>query len=52
MNRIKVALIAGKMVGGGVESILMSINKYIDKNKFEVDLLVDEDSKNRPGKRN
>lgn len=38
------------MVGGGVESILMSINKYIDKNKFEVDLLVDEDSKIVPEK--
>ncbi|MCV3320377.1 glycosyltransferase [Pediococcus pentosaceus] len=45
MKKIKVALIAGKMVGGGVESLLMSISEYIDKDKFEVDLLVDNDSK-------
>lgn len=50
MDKIKVALIAGKMVGGGVESVLMSINKYIDKDKFEVDILVDDDSKIVPEK--
>ncbi|NRD14148.1 glycosyltransferase [Pediococcus acidilactici] len=45
MKKIRVALVAGKMVGGGVESLLMSISKYIDKDKFTVDLLVDSDSK-------
>lgn len=45
MKKIKVALIAGKMVGGGVESLLMSMSKYLDKDKFVVDLLVDSDSK-------
>ncbi|KRN94733.1 glycosyltransferase [Pediococcus stilesii] len=47
---MKVALIAGKMVGGGVESVLMNLNKFIDKDRFEVDILVDEDSKVVPEK--
>lgn len=50
MKKVRVALIAGKMVGGGVESLLLEIIKYIDKETFVIDLLVDEDSKIVPEK--
>ncbi|CAM3167612.1 glycosyltransferase [Pediococcus acidilactici] len=44
MQKVRVALIAGKMVGGGVESVMMNIIRYIDDETYDIDILVDEDS--------
>ncbi len=44
-RRIKLATVAGKMKGGGVESIVMEYMRQLDREKFELWLLVDSDSK-------
>lgn len=41
---IRVAHIMGKMVSGGVESVVMNYYRHIDKNKVQFDFIVDEDS--------
>lgn len=41
---IRVAQIVGKMVGGGVESVVMNYYRHIDRSKVQFDFLVDEDS--------
>lgn len=41
---IRVAQIIGKMVGGGVESVVMNYYKNIDKNKIQFDFIIDSDS--------
>lgn len=41
---IRVAQIVGKMVGGGVESVVMNYYRHIDRTKVQFDFLVDEDS--------
>lgn len=41
---IRVAHVIGKMVGGGVESVVMNYYRHIDRNKVQFDFLVDEDS--------
>lgn len=45
---IRVAQIVGKMVGGGVESVVMNYYRYIDRSKVQFDFLVDEDSTRVP----
>ena len=45
---IRVAQIVGKMVGGGVESVVMNYYRHIDRNKVQFDFLVDEDSTRVP----
>lgn len=40
----KVGFVVGKMVGGGVESVIINILKNIDKRKYDVDLIIDSDS--------
>lgn len=47
---IIIAQIMGKMVGGGVEAVVMNYYKHIDKNKVQFDFLIDEDSTNIPYK--
>lgn len=47
-KRIKIAIVAGKMNAGGVESIILSHLKNLDKNIFDIDILVDEDSNHIP----
>lgn len=42
---IRVAQIVGKMVGGGVETVVMNYYRYIDRAKIQFDFLVDADSK-------
>lgn len=41
---IRVGLIVGKMVGGGVESILLDLLKYSDNKKYVFDFIIDNDS--------
>ena len=41
---IRIAMIMGKMAGGGVESIVLNYFRFIDKNKFQFDFICDEDS--------
>lgn len=43
-KRVKLAIIVGKMKGGGVEATVMAYLRNIDKSRIEVSLLVDEDS--------
>lgn len=43
-SSIKVAHIIGKMVGGGVETIVLNYCKNIDPNKIKFDFLIDSDS--------
>mgnify|MGYP002517580641 CR=1 FL=1 len=45
---IRVAQIVGKMVGGGVESVVMNYYRHIDRSKVQFDFLVDEDSTRVP----
>lgn len=41
---IRVAMVMGKMLGGGVESVVMNYYRHIDRTKVQFDFLVDEDS--------
>lgn len=41
---IRVAHIMGKMVGGGVEQVVMNYHRHIDHSKVQFDFIVDEDS--------
>ncbi len=43
-RRIKLATVVGKMKGGGVESIVMEYLRQLDRERFELSLLVDSDS--------
>lgn len=45
---IIIAQIMGKMVGGGVEAVVMNYYRNIDKTKIQFDFLIDEDSTNIP----
>lgn len=38
----------GKMLGGGVESVVMNYYRHIDRNKVQFDFLVDADSTRVP----
>lgn len=44
----RVAMIMGKMSGGGVEAVVMNYYRHIDKTKFQFDFIVDSDSKKIP----
>ncbi|WP_427813645.1 hypothetical protein ACQKTA_10240 [Enterococcus sp. 22-H-5-01] len=41
---IRVAMIMGKMIGGGVEAVVMNYYRHIDKRKIQFDFIIDEDS--------
>lgn len=41
---IRVAQVVGKMVGGGVEAVVMNYYRHIDRSKVQFDFLVDSDS--------
>lgn len=41
---IRVAQVVGKMVGGGLESVVMNYYRHIDRSKVQFDFVVDEDS--------
>ncbi len=41
---IRVAHVVGKMVGGGLEAVVMNYYRHIDRSRVQFDLLVDSDS--------
>nr|WP_321972967.1 hypothetical protein [Paratractidigestivibacter sp.] len=41
---IRVAQVMGKMLGGGVETVVMNYYRHIDRSKVQFDFLVDADS--------
>lgn len=41
---IRVAHVMGKMLGGGVEAVVMNYYRHIDRSRVQFDFLVDEDS--------
>jgi len=41
---VRVAQVVGKMVGGGVESVVMNYYRHIDRKEIQFDFLVDADS--------
>ena len=41
---IRVAMVMGKMLGGGVEAVVMNYYRHIDRSKVQFDFLVDSDS--------
>lgn len=43
-KKIKVAEIIGKWVGGGLEQVVFNYTSRLDKNKFQIDYIIDEDS--------
>lgn len=47
---IRVAMIMGKMIGGGVEAVVMNYYRHIDKRKIQFDFIIDEDSISVPEK--
>lgn len=47
-NSIRVAHVMGKMISGGVESVVMNYYRHIDKDKIQFDFIVDEDSTHIP----
>ena len=47
-QRIIVAHIIGKWIGGGVESVVMNYYRNIDREKIQFDFICDEDSTNIP----
>lgn len=44
MAKYKVAFVIGKMVGGGLESVILDALEGIDSNEFQIDLIIDADS--------
>ena len=49
-EKIKIAQIIGKWVGGGVEAVVMNYYRNIDHSKIQFDFFCDEDSTNIPYK--
>lgn len=47
-EKIKIAQIIGKWVGGGVEAVVMNYYRNIDHSKIQFDFFCDEDSTNIP----
>ena len=45
---LRIAHIVGKMLGGGVEAVVMNYYRNIDKNKIQFDFICDNDSTNIP----
>lgn len=41
---VRVAQVVGKMLGGGVEAVVMNYYRHIDRNKVQFDFLIDSDS--------
>lgn len=46
---IRVAHVMGKMVGGGLEQVVMNYYRHIDRSRVQFDFIVDEDSTLVPG---
>ena len=48
MDKLIVAQVIGKWLGGGVESVVMNYYRNIDRSKIQFDFICDEDSTNIP----
>lgn len=44
----RVAVVIGKMIGGGVEAVVMNYYRHIDKTKVQFDFICDQDSTDIP----
>ncbi|WP_167387709.1 glycosyltransferase family 1 protein [Apilactobacillus timberlakei] len=44
----RIAMVMGKMIGGGVESVIMNYYRNIDKSRYQFDFIVDNDSTEVP----
>lgn len=44
----RIAYIIGKWLGGGVESVVMNYYRNMDRSKYQIDFICDEDSTNIP----
>lgn len=51
MQQVRVAQIMGKMMGGGVEQVILNYYKYINREQVQFDFIVDSDSVNVPSER-
>lgn len=47
---IRIGMIMGKWVGGGVEAVIMNYYRHIDRDKIQFDFICDEDSTDIPYK--
>ncbi|MGT2801209.1 glycosyltransferase family 1 protein [Streptococcus henryi] len=47
-DKIRIAMIMGKWVGGGVEAVVMNYYKNINHEKIQFDFIFDDDSRNIP----
>ncbi len=47
-NTIKIGIIMGKWVGGGVEAVIMNYYRHIDRSKIQFDFICDSDSTDIP----
>ena len=47
---IRIAHVVGKMIGGGVESVVLNYYKNINRKKIQFDFICDSDSTNIPYK--
>lgn len=47
---IRIAMIMGKMIGGGVEAVVMNYYRFIDKSSVQFDFIIDSDSTHVPRK--
>ena len=45
---IRIAQVMGKMLGGGVEAVVMNYYRHIDRSRVQFDFLVDADSTRVP----
>lgn len=44
MKPIRIAQVVGKMMNGGVESVVMNYYRHIDRSRIQFDIIADEDS--------
>ncbi|MBJ6746077.1 glycosyltransferase family 1 protein [Streptococcus sp. 121] len=47
---VRVGVVIGKMIGGGVESVVMNYYRHIDRSQIQFDFICDEDSTDIPRK--
>ena len=47
-NPIRIGMIMGKWLGGGVEAVIMNYYRHIDRDKIQFDFICDEDSTDIP----
>ena len=48
--QIRIGMIMGKWLGGGVESVIMNYYRHLDRGKIQFDFICDDDSTDIPYK--